>query len=198
MTVDEDRHAVRGGSPEGSSSSAPHRPIVLLLVFGAVVAGVIPLVLAILAIFVALALTALVGQVFDLSTFVTNMIFGMGLALGIDYSLFILSRFREERSQGRQKLDAIETTASTASRAVLFSGAAFVLAMTGLELVPNTIMRSLATGAILVGIASVVAALTLLPAVMSLLGTASIRSASPSGARRPGPRAASGARSSTP
>jgi putative drug exporter of the RND superfamily len=149
---------------------APAALIVLLLVFGAVVAGVIPLVLAILAIFVALALTALVGQVFDLSTFVTNMIFGMGLALGIDYSLFILSRFREERSQGRQKLDAIETTASTASRAVLFSGAAFVLAMTGLELVPNTIMRSLATGAILVGIASVVAALTLLPAVMSLLG----------------------------
>ena len=94
----------------------------------------------------------------------------MGLALGIDYSLFILSRFREERLRGRQKLDAIETTASTASRAVLFSGAAFVLAMTGLELVPNTIMRSLATGAILVGIASVVAALTLLPAVMSLLG----------------------------
>jgi RND superfamily putative drug exporter len=94
----------------------------------------------------------------------------MGLALGIDYSLFILSRFREERSQGREKLDAIVTSGSTASRAVLFSGAAFVLAMTGLELVPNTIMRSLATGAILVGIVSVAAALTLLPAVISLLG----------------------------
>ena len=118
----------------------------------------------------ALGLTALVAQAFDLSVFVTNMIFGMGLALGIDYSLFILSRFREERSQGRDKLDAIETAGATASRAVLFSGAAFVLAMTGLELVPNTIMRSLATGAILVGIVSVVAALTLLPAVISLLG----------------------------
>ena len=94
----------------------------------------------------------------------------MGLALGIDYSLFILSRFREERSQGRDKLDAIATGGATASRAVLFSGAAFVLAMTGLVLVPNTIMRSLATGAILVGIVSVVAALTLLPAVLSLLG----------------------------
>ena len=118
----------------------------------------------------ALALTALLGQVFDLSVFVTNMIFGMGLALGIDYSLFILSRFREERSQGREKLDAIETAGATASRAVLFSGAAFVLAMLGLELVPHTIMRSLATGAILVGIVSVIAALTLLPAVLSLLG----------------------------
>ena len=149
---------------------APAALIVLLLVFGTVVAGVIPLVLALLSIFVALALTAIVAQAFDLSVFVTNMIFGMGLALGIDYSLFILSRFREERAHGREKLDAIETAGATASRAVLFSGAAFVLAMTGLELVPNTIMRSLATGAILVGIVSVVAALTLLPAVISLLG----------------------------
>ncbi|MGH3022658.1 MAG: MMPL family transporter [Gaiellaceae bacterium] len=149
---------------------APAALIVLLLVFGTVVAGVIPLVLAVLAIVVALALTAIVGQVFELSVFVTNMIFGMGLALGIDYSLFILSRFREERTQGREKLDAIVTAGATASRAVLFSGAAFVLAMTGLELVPNTIMRSLATGAILVGIVSVFAALTLLPAVLSLLG----------------------------
>jgi putative drug exporter of the RND superfamily len=149
---------------------APAALIVLLLVFGTVVAGVIPLVLALLSIAIALALTAVVGQAFELSVFVTNMIFGMGLALGIDYSLFILSRFREERSQGREKLDAILTSGATASRAVLFSGAAFVLAMTGLELVPNTIMRSLATGAILVGIVSVAAALTLLPAVISLLG----------------------------
>jgi uncharacterized membrane protein YdfJ with MMPL/SSD domain len=149
---------------------APAALIILLLVFGAVVAGLIPLVLAILSIVVALALTAIVGQVFDLSVFVQNMIFGMGLALGIDYSLFILSRFREERSQGSEKQDAIEIAGATASRAVLFSGLAFVLAMFGLELVPNTIMRSLATGAILVGIVSVVAALTLLPAVISLLG----------------------------
>jgi putative drug exporter of the RND superfamily len=149
---------------------APAALIILLLVFGAVVAGLIPLVLAILSIVIALALTALVGQVFELSIFVQNMIFGMGLALGIDYSLFILSRFREERSAGREKLDAIGASGATASRAVLFSGLAFVLAMFGLELVPNTIMRSLATGAILVGIVSVVAALTLLPAVISLLG----------------------------
>jgi uncharacterized membrane protein YdfJ with MMPL/SSD domain len=149
---------------------APAALIILLLVFGAVVAGLIPLVLAILSIVVALALTAIVGQVFDLSIFVQNMIFGMGLALGIDYSLFILSRFREERSEGTDKLEAIATAGATASRAVLFSGLAFVLAMFGLELVPNTIMRSLATGAILVGIVSVAAALTLLPAVISLLG----------------------------
>jgi len=148
----------------------PAALIILVLVFGAVVAGLIPVLLALLAIVVAVALTALVGQIFELSFFVVNMISGMGLALGIDYSLFILSRYREERVQGREKLDAIAAAGATASRAVLFSGIAFVLAMIGMVLVPDTILRSLATGAILVGIVSVVAALTLLPAVLSLLG----------------------------
>jgi RND superfamily putative drug exporter len=172
LTIDEDFNALSEEDLQNGELffGAPAALIVLLLVFGTVVAGLIPLVLAILSIVVAMALTAIVGQAFELSVFVTNMIFGMGLALGIDYSLFILSRFREERAQGREKLDAIETAGATASRAVLFSGAAFVLAMTGLELVPNTIMRSLATGAILVGIVSLVAALTLLPAVIGLLG----------------------------
>jgi uncharacterized membrane protein YdfJ with MMPL/SSD domain len=94
----------------------------------------------------------------------------MGLALGVDYSLFVLSRYREERSGGREQLDAIAAAGATASRAVLFSGMTFVLAMFGLVLVPNTIFRSLAAGAILVGIVSVLAALTLLPAVLGLLG----------------------------
>jgi uncharacterized membrane protein YdfJ with MMPL/SSD domain len=148
----------------------PAALIILVLVFGAVVAGLVPVVLAILSIVVALALTALVGQAFDLSVFVVNMITGMGLALGIDYSLFIVSRYREERVGGREKPDAIATAGATASRAVLFSGMAFVLAMIGMTLVPDTVLRSLAVGAILVGIVSVVAALTLLPAVLSLLG----------------------------
>jgi RND superfamily putative drug exporter len=149
---------------------APAALVVLLLVFGAVVAGLIPLLLAVVSIVVALALTALLGQVFELSLFVQNMLTGMGLALGIDYALFILSRYREERADGRQKPDAIAVAGATASRAVLFSGIAFVLAMFGMVLVPDTIMRSLAVGAILVGIVSVLAALTLLPAVLGLLG----------------------------
>jgi putative drug exporter of the RND superfamily len=144
--------------------------IVLLLVFGAVVAGLVPLVLALVAITTALGLTAIVGIAFDLSIFTVNMLTGMGLALGIDYSLFVVSRFREERSNGREQLDAIAATGATASRAVLFSGIAFVVAMFGLLLIPQTIFRSLAVGAILVGITSVLAALTLLPAVLSLLG----------------------------
>ena len=144
--------------------------IVLLLVFGAVVAGLVPLALAIVAIITALGLVALVGTAFELSVFTINMLTGMGLALGIDYALFVVSRFREERSGGRDKLDAIASTGATASRAVLFSGCAFVIAMLGLLLIPNTIFRSLAAGAILVGLTSVAAALTLLPAVLSLLG----------------------------
>jgi uncharacterized membrane protein YdfJ with MMPL/SSD domain len=148
----------------------PAALVILLLVFGSLVAGLVPLGLAVLSIVVAIALAALVGQGFALSLFVVNMITGMGLALGIDYSLFILSRFREERAHGRNVADAIGTAGATASRAVLFSGLAFALAMTGMVLVPDTILRSLAVGAILVGVVSVVAALTLLPALLGLLG----------------------------
>jgi len=148
----------------------PSALVVLVLVFGAFVAALMPLALALVSIIVALGLTALVAQQWELSVFVVNMLTGMGLALGIDYALFVVSRFREERAHGREKLDAIVKSGSTASRAVLFSGTAFVLAMTGLLLVQSTIMRSLAVGAILVGIVSVAAALTLLPALLSLLG----------------------------
>ncbi|HEU4941739.1 MAG TPA: MMPL family transporter, partial [Gaiellaceae bacterium] len=144
--------------------------VVLLLVFGAVVAGLVPLALALVAIITALGLTSLVGIPFDLSIFTVNMLTGMGLALGIDYSLFVVSRFREERAAGRDELDAIAAAGAAASRAVLFSGGAFVVAMFGLLLIPSTIFRSLATGAILVGVTSVAAALTLLPAVLGLLG----------------------------
>ena len=148
----------------------PAALIVLVLVFGALVAASLPLLLAFVSIVVALGLTSVVASGFELSIFVVNMLTGMGLALGIDYALFVVSRFREERAAGRDQLDAIAAAGATASRAVLFSGFAFVLAMTGLLLVQTTLMRSLAVGALLVAIVSVVAALTLLPAVLSLLG----------------------------
>jgi putative drug exporter of the RND superfamily len=148
----------------------PAALIILLLVFGAVVAGLVPLLMAMVSIVVALGLTALVAQPFELSVFVINMLTGMGLALGIDYSLFVVSRYREERARGREQHDAIAASGSTASRAVLFSGTVFVVAMLGMLVVPSSIMRSLAVGAILVGIVSVFTALTLLPAVLGLLG----------------------------
>jgi RND superfamily putative drug exporter len=148
----------------------PAALIVLLLVFGTIVAGLVPLLIALPSIIVALSFVAVLGHAFSLSIFTINMLTGMGLALGIDYALFVVSRFREERRRGREKLDAISASAMTANRAVLFSGTTFVIAMFGMFIVPNSIMRSLAVGAILVGIVSVIASATLLPALLGLLG----------------------------
>jgi RND superfamily putative drug exporter len=148
----------------------PAALIVLLLVFGALVASLVPLAMAVVSIIVALGLAALAGQVFDLSFFIVNMVVAMGLALGIDYSLFVTSRFREERHAGIAKLDAIAVSGATASKAVFFSGMAFVVALLGMLLVPDTVLRSLAFGAVLVGLVTVASALTLLPAMLALLG----------------------------
>jgi putative drug exporter of the RND superfamily len=144
--------------------------VVLLLVFGAVVAGLMPMLMALVSIVVGLGIATLVAQEFHLSTFIINIMTGMGLALGTDYSLLIVSRFREERAGGLDKEAAIERTAATASRAVLFSGSTFVIALLGMFLVPTNILRSMAAGAVIVGIVSVAAALTLLPAMLHLLG----------------------------
>jgi RND superfamily putative drug exporter len=148
----------------------PAALVILILVFGAVVAGLVPVVMAIVSIIVALGLCGPIAGVFSLSVFFVNMLTGMGLALGIDYSLFVVSRYREERGHGRPELDAIAAAGATASRAVLFSGTVFVIALTGMLLVPSNVMKSLAVGAIAVGIVSVLAALTLLPALLGALG----------------------------
>jgi RND superfamily putative drug exporter len=155
---------------KGELIGMPTALLILLLVFGALVAGLIPLAMALVCIPVTLGIAALIGQAFDLSFFLINMVTAMGLALGIDYSLFIVSRYREERRRGRVKIDAIAASAGTAGTAVLFSGASFAVALSGLFLVPDTVLRSLAAGAVTVGIVTLVAALTLLPAVLSLLG----------------------------
>jgi len=144
--------------------------VVLVLVFGTVASGIIPIILGVAAIAVAMGLAALVGQVFELSFFVTNMITMIGLAVGIDYSLFIVSRYREERANGFDKVDAITRAGSTATRAVFFSGLTVVLALVGMLLLPNTIFRSLGIGAILVVMVAVLASMTLLPAILSLMG----------------------------
>jgi RND superfamily putative drug exporter len=148
----------------------PAALVVLVLVFGAIVAGLIPVLMALVAIVVALGLVALLSQAFSLSVFIVNMLTGMGLALGIDYSLFVISRYREERANDLGQQEAIVRAGATASRAVLLSGSTFVIALFGMLLVPTQIMRSLAAGAIVVGVVSVAGALTLLPAVLGLLG----------------------------
>ena len=144
--------------------------VILVIVFGAVVAGFIPILVGAASIALAMAVVALVGQIVKFSFFVPNMITMMGLAVGIDYSLFVVSRYREERRHGRDKLSAIEATGGTASRAVLFSGMTVVLALAGMLIIPNTIFRSLAAGAIFVVVIAVLASLTLLPAILGLLG----------------------------
>jgi RND superfamily putative drug exporter len=144
--------------------------IVLVVVFGALVAASVPIVLALVAIFVAVGMTALVGRTMDLSFFILNMITMIGLAVGIDYALFIVSRFREERRRGRTKQEAIEIAGGTASKAVFFSGGTVILALAGMFMIPIVIFRSLGAGAILVVTAAVVATLTLVPALLSLLG----------------------------
>ncbi|MGH9266999.1 MAG: MMPL family transporter, partial [Acidimicrobiales bacterium] len=144
--------------------------IILVIVFGAVVAALLPIAVGIGAIAIAVGIVALVGQAAPFSFFVINMITMIGLAVGIDYSLFIVSRYREERHKGLDKLAAIERAGGTATRAVLFSGLTVVLALLGMILIPNTIFRSLAGGAIFVVMVAVAASLTLLPAVLALLG----------------------------
>jgi len=154
----------------GEMIGIPVALVILLIVFGAAVAAGIPLVLAIASIIVAVGVSALIGQMFELSFLVLNIITMIGLAVGIDYSLFIVQRFREERARGVPKLEAIETAGATSSRAVLFSGGTVVVALLGMFIVPSNIYRSLATGAMVTAIFAVLAALTLLPAILGLLG----------------------------
>jgi putative drug exporter of the RND superfamily len=144
--------------------------VVLVIVFGALVAAGVPLALALVSIFVAIGLTALLGRAMSLSFFIVNMITMIGLAVGIDYALFVVERYREERRRGRAKAEAIEIAGGTASKAVLFSGTTVILALLGLFLMPTVIFRSLGAGAILVVVVAVAATLTLVPAMLSLLG----------------------------
>ena len=102
--------------------------------------------------------------------FVQNIITMVGLAVGIDYSLFIVSRFREERARGLDKVDAIAAAGATASRAVFFSGMIVILGLVGLLIVPHSVFFSLGLGAIFVVAIAVMASLTLLPAVLGLMG----------------------------
>ena len=144
--------------------------VVLVVVFGAIVAALVPIGMAIVAIGIALGITALVGQIVEFNLFVSNIISMIGLAVGIDYSLFIVSRFREERKKGFEKLEAIGAAGATANRAVFFSGMTVVLALLGMFIIPTTIFRALAAGAIFVTVVSIVSSMTLLPAILAKLG----------------------------
>ena len=154
----------------GERFGIPVALIVLLVLFGAVVATLIPLGLSGVSIVIALALVALVGQISPLLFFVELMVVMIGLAVGIDYSLLIVLRFKEELNHGYPVREAVARTGNTAGRTVFFSGATVVLALVGLFIVPSSFYQSLALGAILVVVATLAATLTLLPAVLALLG----------------------------
>jgi RND superfamily putative drug exporter len=154
----------------GELIAVPFAMLILLIVFRALVAASIPLGLAAVSIVVAMGLAALIVRGWELSIFVSNMITMIGLAVGIDYALFIIERYREERRRGVGQLDAITIAGGTASRAVVFSGLTVVLALVGLLVIPTTIFRSLGLGAILAVVAAVAAVLTLVPAILGLLG----------------------------
>jgi len=155
--------------------SLPLAALALLVVFGSVVAAGVPLVVGGSAVIVALAAIFLIAQAIPMSIFVLNLATLLGLGLGVDYSLLMTSRFREElaRRTGSetQVEDAIRVTVATAGRAVFFSAVTVLLGLLGLILFEFMILRSVGiAGAIVVGLAGA-AALTLLPAVLMILGT---------------------------
>tara|TARA_Y100000814_G_scaffold154421_1_gene112563 strand:+ start:3709 stop:5889 length:2181 start_codon:yes stop_codon:yes gene_type:complete len=156
---------IRGESIGGSVAL-----VILILVFGGLVAGILPVVLAILGIVIATGLVAIIGNIYQLSFFITNMVTMIGLAVGIDYTLFIISRYREERNQDFDKYEAVRRTASTATRSVVISGITVMLALLGIVIVPTLVFVSLGVGALIVVVVSILISLTLLPSIIGLLG----------------------------
>ncbi|MBI3257360.1 MAG: MMPL family transporter [Actinobacteria bacterium] len=147
-------------------------PTILLLfvAFGTVIAAGLPLMLALAGIAVGYASLHLLTGVTPLSVWSMNFSMMIGLAVGIDYSLFIVSRYREERESGRNAEDAIAATLSTAGKAVFLSGITVVLSLAAVFVVPVMVFRSMALGMILSVLAVSIASLTLLPAILVTLG----------------------------
>ncbi|MFN8121350.1 MAG: MMPL family transporter [Thermoleophilia bacterium] len=143
---------------------------ILLLAFGALFAAGVPVLLALSAVAGALGLTAIVSQVLPVSDAVNSVVLLIGMAVGVDYSLFYVRRAREERARGASARGALDVAAATSGRAVVVSGLAVVVAMAGLLLSGNAVFSSMAVGTILVVAVAVTGSLTVLPAVLSLIG----------------------------
>lgn len=143
--------------------------VILVVVFGSLVAAGLPALLGGASVMITLALLYFIGMRFDLSIFILNMVTMVGMGLGVDYSLFIVSRFREELARGESARAAVENTMATAGRAVVFSGAAVIVGMAMLVPFSFVFMRSLGLGGMLVAAISVAIAVSLLPAVLGVL-----------------------------
>jgi uncharacterized membrane protein YdfJ with MMPL/SSD domain len=144
--------------------------IILLVVFGSLAAAALPLVLGFVSVIVTGALIYFLSQQVETSVFVTNMASMIGIGVAIDYSLFILARYREERASGRDKDAARAEALSTSGLAVAFSGLAVIVSLAGLWMVDNQALRSMALGAMTVVAVSILTAVTLLPVLIAMLG----------------------------
>jgi uncharacterized membrane protein YdfJ with MMPL/SSD domain len=162
VTKDDLTHAERVGFPIVA--------LILLVVFGALAAAVLPLAIGAVAIILNGALIALLARHVDLTFYVPNTASMIGLGVAVDYSLFVVVRYREELRDGADPDAARATAMRTSGTAVLFSGVAVVLALAALLLVPTASIRSMAVGAITVVLIAMLACATLLPALLALLG----------------------------
>ena len=144
--------------------------VVLGIAFGALVASVLPLIVAATSIVVSLAALFLLGQVVEFAVFTQSVVTMLGLATGIDYALLMVNRFREELRNGETPRHAAERTTRTAGKAVAFSGLTVMIALSALLVPPLSYIRSIGVGTILVLFVSVSVSLTALPAVLALLG----------------------------
>jgi RND superfamily putative drug exporter len=150
--------------------SLPVTLAILLIAFGALIAASVPLLLALSAVAAAIGLSAAASQLVPAVDAVNSVILLIGMAVGVDYSLFYLRREREERAKGRGHVDAVEIAAATSGHAVVVSGTAVIISMAGLFLARDAVFSSFAVGSILVVAVAVVGSLTVLPAVLAKLG----------------------------
>jgi uncharacterized membrane protein YdfJ with MMPL/SSD domain len=144
--------------------------IILLLVFGSAVAALVPLLLSITAVVATTQLVSLPSQLFPVDEQIAEVILLIGLAVGIDYSLFYLRREREERRAGRSETAALEAAAATSGRAVLISGVTVLIAMAGMFLSGDKVFMSFSIGTMMVVAVAMLGSLTVLPALLAKLG----------------------------
>ncbi len=151
-------------------TSLPITLLILVIAFGAFIAAGVPLLLGLTAVGAAIGLTALVSHITPMSDAANSVILLIGLAVGVDYSLFYLRREREERAAGRSESAALEAAAATSGRAVIVSGITVMIAMAGMYLTGDSTFSSFATGTILVVAVAMIGSLTVLPAILAWLG----------------------------
>ena len=151
--------------------SVPVTLLVLLFAFGAIVAALVPVLLALTAVVATFGLLGPVSQVFPLDDSTKTVIVLIGMAVGVDYALFYVIRSREERRRGLPSHQALERTARTSGRTVVVSGTTVAVAMAGMYVVGSKIFNGLASATILVVACAVAGSVTVLPAVLELLGT---------------------------